>query len=205
MELNTKTLKKAYTFLSKDKRLKFLIDKFSNEIDIKERYNESYPMAVAFLIIEQQVSFKAAITIKKRFINKVSDLSNDEIINFSDEDLQSIGISYRKVEYIKNVFKYFKNFKYDFDNASNDNVIKELIKIKGIGIWSAEMFLIFVLFRIDIFSKGDLALMNSVKRNYNIDLNQIENLDKLINSWSPYKTVASLLLWKSVEEGYFYS
>tara|TARA_E500000178_G_C16995825_1_gene743137 strand:- start:773 stop:1390 length:618 start_codon:yes stop_codon:yes gene_type:complete len=205
MELNTKTLKKAYTFLSKDKRLKFLIDKFSNEIDIKERYNESYPMAVAFLIIEQQVSFKAAITIKKRFINKVSDLSNDEIINLSDEDLQSIGISYRKVEYIKNVFKYFKNFKYDFDNASNDNVIKELIKIKGIGIWSAEMFLIFVLFRIDIFSKGDLALMNSVKRNYNIDLNQIENLDKLINSWSPYKTVASLLLWKSVEEGYFYS
>ena len=109
MELNTKTLKKAYTFLSKDKRLKFLIDKFSNEIDIKERYNESYPMAVAFLIIEQQVSFKAAITIKKRFINKVSDLSNDEIINLSDEDLQSIGISYRKVEYIKNVFKYFKN------------------------------------------------------------------------------------------------
>ena len=205
MELNTKTLKKAYTFLSKDKRLKFLIDKFSNEIDIKERYNESYPMAVAFLIIEQQVSFKAAITIKKRFINKVLDLSNDEIINLSDEDLQSIGISYRKVEYIKNVFKYFKNFKYDFDNASNDNVIKELIKIKGIGIWSAEMFLIFVLFRIDIFSKGDLALMNSVKRNYNIDLNQIENLDKLINSWSPYKTVASLLLWKSVEEGYFYS
>lgn len=205
MELNTKTLKKAYTFLSKDKRLKFLIDKFSNEIDIKERYNESYPMAVAFLIIEQQVSFKAAITIKKRFINKVSDLSNDEIINLSDEDLQSIGISYRKVEYIKNVFKYFKNFKYDFDNASNDNVIKELIKIKGIGIWSAEMFLIFVLFRIDIFSKGDLALMNSVKRNYNIDLNQTENLDKLINSWSPYKTVASLLLWKSVEEGYFYS
>lgn len=205
MELNTKTLKKAYTFLSKDKRLKFLIDKFSNEIDIKERYNESYPMAVAFLIIEQQVSFKAAITIKKRFINKVLDLSNDEIINLSDEDLQSIGISYRKVEYIKNVFKYFKNFKYDFDNASNDNVIKELIKIKGIGIWSAEMFLIFVLFRIDIFSKGDLALMNSVKRNYNIDLNQTENLDKLINSWSPYKTVASLLLWKSVEEGYFYS
>ena len=106
MELNTKTLKKAYTFLSKDKRLKFLIDKFSNEIDIKERYNESYPMAVAFLIIEQQVSFKAAITIKKRFINKVSDLSNDEIINFSDEDLQSIGISYMKVEYIKNVFTF---------------------------------------------------------------------------------------------------
>jgi len=87
MELNPQTLKKAYTFLSKDERLKFLIDKFSNEIDITERYNDSYPMALAFLIIEQQVSFRAAITIKKRFINKVSNLSNDEIINLNDEDL----------------------------------------------------------------------------------------------------------------------
>jgi len=204
MELNPQTLKKAYTFLSKDERLKFLIDKFSNEIDITERYNDSYPMALAFLIIEQQVSFRAAITIKKRFINKVSNLSNDEIINLSDEDLQSIGISYRKVEYIKNVFKYFKNFKYDFDNASNDDVVKELIKIKGIGIWSAEMFLIFVLFRINIFSKGDLALMNSVKLNYNIDKKQPDILNELINSWSPYKSVASLLLWKSIEEDFFY-
>ena len=205
MELNQKTLKKAYSFLSKDECLKFLIDRFSNEIDITERYNESYSMALAFLIIEQQVSFRAAITIKKRFIDKVSNLSNDEIINLSDENLQSIGISYRKVEYIKNVFKYFKNFKYDFDNASNDNVISELIKIKGIGLWSSEMFLMFVLLRIDIFSKGDLALMNSIKKNYNIDLKQTDELDRLIDSWSPYKTVASLLLWKSIEEGYFYS
>ena len=205
MELNPQTLKKAYSFLSKDECLKFLIDKFSDVIDITERYNDSYPMALAFLIIEQQVSFRAAITIKKRFINKVSNLSNDEIINLSDEDLQSIGISYRKVEYIKNVFKYFKNLKYDFDNASNDDVVKELIKIKGIGIWSAEMFSIFVLFRINIFSKGDLALMNSIKRNYNIDLKQTDVVDKLIYTWSPYKTVASLLLWKSIEEGCFYS
>jgi len=205
MELNPQTLKKAYSFLSKDECLKFLIDKFSKEIDITERYNESYSMALAFLIIEQQVSFRAAITIKKRFIDKVSNLSNDEIINLSDENLQSIGISYRKVEYIKNVFKYFKNFKYDFDNASNDNVISELIKIKGIGLWSSEMFLMFVLLRIDIFSKGDLALMNSIKKNYNIDLKQTDELDRLIDSWSPYKTVASLLLWKSIEEGYFYS
>jgi len=83
-------------------------------------------------------------------------------------------------------------------------VVKELIKIKGIGIWSAEMFLIFVLFRINIFSKGDLALMNSVKMNYNIDKKQPDILNELINSWSPYKSVASLLLWKSIEEDFFY-
>ena len=80
-----------------------------------------------------------------------------------------------------------------------------LTKIKVIGLWLSEMFLMFVLLRVDIFSKGDLALMNSIKRNYNIDLKQTNDLDKLIDSWSPYKTVASLLLWKSIEEGYFYS
>ena len=83
-------------------------------------------------------------------------------------------------------------------------LLAEKPDIKGIGLWSSEMFLMFVLLRIDIFSKGDLALMNSVKRNYNIDLKQTDVLDELINSWSPYKTVASLLLWKSIEEGCFY-
>ena len=80
-----------------------------------------------------------------------------------------------------------------------------MTKIKGIGKWSSEMFLMFVLLRIDIFSKGDLALMNSIKSNYNIDKMENYDVDTLINSWSPYKTVASLLLWKSIEENYIYS
>ena len=67
MELNQKTLKKAYNYLSKDDCLNHLILKFSDVIDISERYNENYAKALAYLIIEQQVSFKAAITIKKRF------------------------------------------------------------------------------------------------------------------------------------------
>ena len=71
MELNQETLKKAYNYLSKDPCLDHLINKFSNNIDISERFNENYPLALAYLIIEQQVSFKAAITIKKRFIKKV--------------------------------------------------------------------------------------------------------------------------------------
>ena len=84
-------------------------------------------------------------------------------------------------------------------------MIKELTKIRGIGLWSAQMFLIFVLYRINIFSKGDLALMNSLKINYKIDIKNTDNVDKLIEMWSPYKTVASLILWKSIEEKYFYA
>ena len=205
MELNQETLKKAYNYLSKDPCLDHLIDKFSNSINILERFNENYPLALAYLIIEQQVSFKAAITIKKRFIQKVEKLSNDEILKLNDKDLQSIGISFRKATYIKNVFKYFKENSFDFINSSNEEVINELIKIKGIGIWSSEMFLMFVLMRINIFSKGDLALMNSIKINYKIDIKDDIKLNTLVDSWSPYKSVASLLLWKSIEEKYFFT
>ena len=205
MELNQKTLKKAYNYLSKDPCLDHLINKFSSSIDIFERFNENYPLALAYLIIEQQVSFKAAITIKNRFIEKVRDLTNDEIIQLNDKELQSVGISFRKATYIKNVFKYFKENSYDFLSASNQEVIDELTKIKGIGVWSSEMFLMFVLMRIDIFSKGDLALMNSVKINYRIDIKDDNKLNSLTESWSPYKSVASLLLWKSIEEKYFFT
>ena len=205
MELNEETLKKAYNYLSKDPCLDHLINKFSNKINISERYNENYPLALAYLIIEQQVSFKAAIAIKKRFIQKVENLTNDEVIKLNDKDLQSVGISFRKAIYIKNVFEYFKNNNYDFVNATNQEVINELTKIKGIGVWSSEMFLMFVLMRINIFSKGDLALMNSIKINYKIDIKDDYKLNSLVESWSPYKSVASLLLWKSIEEKYFFT
>ena len=205
MELNPETLKKAYNYLSKDDCLNHFIIKFSDVIDISERYNVNYAKALADLIIEQQVSFKAAITIKKRFSDLISNLSNNEILELKLEKLQSIGISYRKAEYIRNVYIYFQESKYDFNSASNEDVITELISIKGIGLWSAQMFLIFVLMRIDIFSPGDLALMNSLKINYKINIKNKKTVESLVKKWSPYKSVASLLLWKSIEEKYFYS
>ena len=162
MELNLETLKKAYNYLSKDDCLNHFIVKFSDSIDISERFSDNYAKALADLIIEQQVSFKAAITIKKRFSELISNLSNNEILELKLEKIQSIGVSFRKAEYIQNVYIYFQESKYDFNSASNKDVITELISIKGIGLWSAQMFLIFVLMRIDIFSPGDLALMNSL-------------------------------------------
>ena len=205
MELNHETLKKAYNYLSKDDCLNHFIVKFSDSIDISERFSDNYAKALADLIIEQQVSFKAAITIKKRFSELISNLSNNEILELKLEKIKSIGVSYRKAEYIQNVYIYFQESKYDFNSASNKDVITELISIKGIGLWSAQMFLIFVLMRIDIFSPGDLALMNSLKINYKIDISNKKIVESLVETWSPYKSVASLLLWKSIEEKYFYS
>ena len=205
MILNEITLKKAYNFLSKDKCLDYLIKRFSEEINISERYDSNYSRALALLIIEQQVSFKAAITIKERFLKMINNLDNLEVLQIHSDDIQAIGISHRKVEYIKNVYEYFQKSNFNFQESSEDDVIKELTKIRGIGLWSAQMFLIFVLYRINIFSKGDLALMNSLKINYQIDIKNTDHVDKLIDKWSPYKTVASLILWKSIEEKYFYA
>jgi DNA-3-methyladenine glycosylase II len=82
---------------------------------------------------------------------------------------------------------------------------KELITIKGIGKWTVEMFLMFELGKPDIFSKGDIALINSVKKNYKMNVLKNTELDKLIKSWAPYNSTASLLLWKSIEEKVFFN
>ena len=195
----------AFNHLKSDKVMSFLIQKFGKEITLYDRYEDNYAKAISLLIIEQQVSFKAAITIKKRFIKLIDKKNNKDILSIEDEKLQSIGISNRKVSYIKNTYQYFEENKIEFQKLNDNEIIKELIKIKGIGLWTAEMFLIFILFKINIFSKGDLALINSVKKNY-----QIENLDdlkleRITQKWEPYKSIASLLLWKSIEEKVFYN
>ena len=197
--------KESFKHLKKDPIMKTLIEKLGDKITLYDRKDEDLAKAISQLIIEQQVSFKAAITIKKRFEILIKDLSYKEVLLIENEKLKSIGISYRKVEYIKNVYSYFLNTSFDFYSEKTDSVIKELTKIKGIGMWTAEMFLIFILFKIDIFSKGDLALINSIKINYNITDLKETTLNEIISKWSPFKTVASLLLWKSIEDRLFYN
>ncbi len=203
MQINN-LYKKAFKHLESDPIMKYLISKLGKEVDITDRYNDNYSKAIADIIIEQQISFKAAITIKKKFNSLIKGLSDLEVINLKEKYFREIGISHRKIEYIKNVYKYFLNNKIDFKSLVNDEIIRELISIKGVGSWTAEMFMIFILFRENIFSKKDLALINSIKLNYNIkNLTDIK-LNKLISSWSPYNTYASLLLWKSIEEKVFF-
>ena len=181
-----------------------LIIKLGDQIDISDRYFKNYAKAISEIIIEQQISFKAAISIKKKFNALISGLSDKQVIEIDDTQLKEIGISGMKVNYIKNVYRYFQNNKIDFKKFKDNEVINMLTEIKGVGSWTAEMFLIFILFREDIFSKKDLALLNSIKKNYNIDDLSNEKLDLLIDSWRPYNTFASLLLWKSIEENIFY-
>ena len=198
------TIRLAYDHLTKDKVMSFLIEKFRDKIDWSNRYNSNYPLSIANLIIEQQISFKAAITVKKRFAKIVDKKSQSEIMNMSNTDLQSIGISFRKAEYIKNVFRFFKNKTIDFDKMSDKEVIDCLVAIKGVGEWTAQMFLIFNLFRQDIFSPKDLALINSIKKNYLLESVGKVEIEKLTKKWAPYNSIACLLLWESVENQIFF-
>lgn len=196
---------KAFKHLEKDEVLSFLIKRFGDEITLKDRYESNYAKAISLLIIEQQVSFKAAIRIKERFLKLITGKSNDEVIKIKNEELKKVGLSKRKVEYIKNTYLFFDKYKIEFEYLNENEIVKELSKIKGVGKWTAEMFLMFILFKENIFSKGDLALINSIKKNYKKEKLSEIDLEKIVEKWSPYKTTASLLLWKSIEEKIFYS
>lgn len=195
----------AFDHLKKEEVMSFLIKKLGNQITLTDRYDKDFAKAISLLIIEQQVSFKAAITIKGRFLKLILNKTNEEIINIDDLQMKSVGISHRKVNYIKNTYSYFIKNKVDFETLDEKGVIKELTQIKGIGKWTAEMFLIFILFKTDVFSKGDLALLNSIKINYSLKDLSNQKLDSFIKKWTPFNTIASLLLWKSIEEKIFFN
>jgi len=196
---------KAFKHLKKDPVMNFLIEKYHDKISLDSYRSKNYALSLSNFIIDQQISFKAAITIKKRFAVVIQNLSYVEILNLDNDKIQSIGISFRKVEYIKNVFSFFIENEKRFIELDAEKMKKELISIKGIGKWTIEMFLMFELGKPDIFSKGDIALINSVKKNYKMNDLDNKKLDNLIKSWSPYNSTASLLLWKSIEEKLFFN
>lgn len=195
----------AFNHLEKDPVMAFLIETFGNDITLLDRYESDHALALAQLIIEQQVSFKAAITIKGRFLEKIEGKTAQDIAQMDREDLKSIGISYRKVDYIQNVYRYFLDHSPPLEQMSGQDIIKALTQIKGIGRWTVEMFLIFVKGDRNIFSEGDLALINSIKINYNEPELKGAQIKKFTQAWDPFNTIASLLLWKSIEEKVYYN
>ena len=203
--MNAIQISNALQALQKDPIMSFLAQKFGHVITISDRYEKDHAKALALLVVEQQVSFKAAQTIKARFLNLIDGLSYSQIIALDNDLVQSVGVSHRKVEYIKNIYAHFNQEPRDYAAQSPEDIHRSLIKIKGVGLWTIEMFLIFVLGEPDIFSKGDLALINSIKKNYNLDPLSNDDLNGLIQSWRPHNTVASLLLWCSIEQKIFYS
>ncbi len=154
-------------------------------------------------IISQQISTKAASKIRERFLEHVGDVSNPSQVLLSDIDtLRSIGLSRQKANYIRSIAEHAANKTVafaDLDSLDSQSVIDELIKINGIGQWTAEMFLMFTLARPDVFSTGDLGLLNAAKRLYDRPNLTKQELADLSLGWAPHRTTAALVLWHSLD------
>lgn len=169
---------------------------------IEPRKSKDHFSSLCQSIINQQLSNKAAATIWKRFCSLFAKKkpTPTKVLEIKDEDVRKAGISAAKVRFIKNLAETVLSKEVDLeeiDKLKDEAVISKLTQVKGIGIWTAEMFLIFSLGREDVFSYGDLGLQNAIKRLYkpkNLTKKQIE---KISGKWSPYRTWASRILWRS--------
>jgi DNA-3-methyladenine glycosylase II len=170
------------------------------------RPSKKYFQSLAEAIMSQQLSGKAAGTIIKRFkalFPGKSFPSPADVLVKNDNELRTAGLSGAKVSYIKNLAAAFEDKSLDFKQVhkrTDEEIIEMLVKIKGIGRWTAEMFLIFSLGRPDVFSFGDLGLRNAVKKLYKLRKDPSPaRLQQLSKRWQPHRTTASLYLWASLD------
>ncbi len=154
-------------------------------------------------IVGQQLSVKAASTIFGRFEKLLKKgITAEAILKLKDDDIRACGISYPKIKYIKDLSEkvHTKQLLLDaFETADEATIIESLTQVKGIGIWSAEMFLMFALAKPDVFSVGDLGLRNAMIKLYGLENPTTEEFLKISKKWSPYRTYACRILWESLD------
>ena len=205
--MNNKSLKamqpeywdEAKQFLAKkDKKLAKIIEQCEGEM-LVSRGSAFFSLARA--IVGQQISVKAAESVWRKFEAGVGVVLPANIIQTSDEDLRSYGLSRSKAIYLKELSRFFvNNPNNDWHKHNDEEVIETLVSIKGIGKWSAEMFLIFHLMRPDIFPVADIGIQKAIERHYNKgEKMPLVDMRALSEKWKPYRTVASWYLWRSLD------
>ena len=156
------------------------------------------------IVIGQQISIEAASSIERRIRKKIKSVTPKKLINIADIDLRESGLSFRKIRYIKEIAQICINnsrFFLDIKLLSDSEAIKSLSSLYGIGPWSAEMFLIFQFNRQNILPTGDIGLINSFCKNYQIDKKDfLIEVSKQKQIWEPYCTVATWYLWRDIDE-----
>lgn len=154
--------------------------------------------SVVHHIIGQQISTKAQTTIWNRMKEKLGEVNEETIFAADISQLQSLGMTFRKAEYIKDFAEKVIAGEFDLQEVaglSDEDAIKKLISLKGIGVWTAEMILLFCLQRPDIFSFDDLAIQRGLRMLYHHRKIDRKLFEKYRRRFSPYCSVASLYLW----------
>lgn len=189
--------------IARDPVLKRIISQ-SPPCSIKRRNN--YYASLIQAIINQQLSVKAGESIYKKFSAHFGKkIKPEEVASATVEELRMFGLSNEKAKYVKDLSEKVLSNDLSFKNISqksDEEIIKELTKVKGIGVWTAHMFLIFTLGRLDVLPVGDLGIKNAIKKNYRLkelpDEAKIASLSKK-KKWKPYQSIASWYLWMSLE------
>lgn len=166
-----------------------------------------YYRALANSIIGQQLSVKAAATIKQRFVDLFDGQfpSPEQILTRDIDQLRSVGLSRPKAGYIQDLARHILDGSVRFDTIdtlSNKEIISELTAVKGVGEWTVHMFLLFCMGRLDVLPTGDLGIRSGIKKLYRLE--QLPAPDEVHtiatkNHWQPYESVASWYVWHSLD------
>lgn len=180
---------------SKDKILGGVIEKIGH---IERVTDTDLFSSVVHHIIGQQISTKAQETIWQRLKDELGEVNAENIYKTDISRLQSLGMSFRKAEYIKDFADKVHSGSFNLQDIlemSDEEAIKALVSLKGIGVWTAEMILLFCLQRPDIFSFDDLAIQRGLRMVYHHRKIDRKLFEKYRRRFSPYCSVASLYLW----------
>ena len=189
-------------FLRKDPVLSGIIETVG-DYTLKKR-NHHFSVLVES-IISQQLATGAAEAIFKRFKGLYPKFPTaSEILSTRKTKLRLVGLSGMKIEYLKDLSRHVEEGRLDMKSLakmSDEDVIVQLTQVKGIGRWTAEMFLIFSLGRQDVFPADDLGLRKGVQRAFSLpEIPKPKEVEKIGQRWKPYRTIVTWYLWKSLQK-----
>jgi DNA-3-methyladenine glycosylase II len=160
--------------------------------------------SLAEAIVYQQLNGKAAVTIFKRFTAVAGDpVTPERILKLTDAQLRAVGLSKQKSSYLKDMAARAVRGELDFTRLpemTDDEVIKHLTQVKGVGVWTAHMFLMFTLKRPNVLPTGDYGIQAAIKKHYKKrKMPKPEVMAKIARAWEPYRSVACWYLWRSLD------
>lgn len=204
MSFDPKVVRQAVRHLrSSDPVMRDVIDRMG---PFTMRRSRRYFESLARAIVAQQISSKAALSIWGRLRKSVQPrrITAETIASMSVDQLRATGISPQKASYLHDLAAHVQSGALKLNRLSShadDRVIEQLIEVKGIGVWTAQMFLMFSLGRLDVFPHGDLGIRTAIRNLYKLDeLPTQQTAAPIVEPWRPYATVACWYLWRTTDE-----
>ncbi|MFZ2124657.1 MAG: DNA-3-methyladenine glycosylase 2 family protein [Rhodoferax sp.] len=186
--------------VKKDRVMKRLIPQFG-QVCLQSRGDAFATLARS--VVGQQISVKAAQTVWDRFVKLPRQMTPAQVLRLKIDDMRAAGLSARKVEYLVDLSLHFDSGKVHVENwtaMDDEAIVDELVAIRGIGRWTAEMFLIFHLMRPNVLPLDDVGLINGISKSY-FSGEAVSRSDarEVALAWAPYRTVATWYIWRSLD------